>query len=179
MMPLSQFSLLSDSVPTLNASRMDPGSDAGFVNSWQAYLVEVAYHLRLVAATDPQALEALMPLPATGWSVSPHPGGLAFVEDFLAAMKRYGFSDDDTAAIYLAFFARVLGLLIIQSSGRLTPGPDPTANLNAYPTLTRLRPLLNVDEDKTTFEDALDDILINLERDFQRKLRPLRGSRNE
>lgn len=164
-MSIQQSSFKSVCLPILNVSRIDPGSGSGCVDSWQGYLVEVAYHLRQVAATDPHVLDALVPLVATGWSVSPQLGGLVFVEDFLAAMTKYGFSEEDTAAIFLAFFTRVLGLLIIQSPKRSTPIPDSTDD-SAYPTLTRLRPWLTAYEEKTGFEDTLDDVLTSLERDF-------------
>lgn len=161
-------------VPTVNESRLNPGSDGGPVDSWQAYLVEVAYHLRQVVATDPQALDTLITTTRAVWWLRPPVGDVVLVEDFLAAMKRYGFSDEDTAAIYLAFFTRVLGLLIIQTPERFAPTPDSTADLDAYPTLDRLRPWLSVHEDKNTFEEVLDDILTNLERDVKPKPRPRR-----
>lgn len=148
----------------------------GTVDSWQLYLVEVAHHLRQVVAADPKALQVLTSIPQAAWWLRPPVGDLGLVEDFFASMHHYGFSDEDAAAIYLAFFTRMLGLLCMQAAGSLPVPAGPALGTSAYPALTRLRPLLSLDKDRDKdrnkdtedCEATLDDILINLERDLKR-----------
>lgn len=154
--------------PSVVLSRRDGLGPVGRVDSWQVYLVEVAYHLRRVVAADPDALGVLTAPPGAAWWLRPPVGDLVLVEDFLASMQRYGFSDEDAAAIYLAFFTRLLALFCVQARGSLPVPGDSALEEDAYPTLNRLRPLLSHDRDRDDFEDALDDVLTGLERDLKR-----------
>lgn len=155
-------------LPAVALPRRDGGEPVAIVNSWQSYLVEMAYHLRQVVTDDPDTLGVLTRSPRGASWLRPPVGDLVLVEDFLASMQRYGFSDEDAAAIYLAFFTRLLGLLHVQTTGSVPASDAPEAEQGAYPTLTRLRPMLSRNRDKDNFEDALDDILTSLERDLKR-----------
>ncbi len=156
-------------LPAVDLSRRDGLGPVGRVDSWQVYLVEVVYHLRRVVAADPDALGVLTAPPGAAWWLRPPVGDVVLVEDFLASMQRYGFSDEDAAAIYLAFFTRLLALFCVQATGSLSvPLGDSALEEDAYPTLNRLRPLLSRDRDRDDFEDALDDVLTGLERDLKR-----------
>lgn len=155
-------------VPAVSGWRQDGGGPVSRVDSWQAYLVEVAHYLREVVGTDPDALGVLTTAPPSAWWLRPPVGDAVLVEDFLGSMKRYRFSDEDAAAIFLAFFTRLLGLLCIQAAGAVPAPRGPVVEVDAYSTLHRLRPLLSRDRDVEDFEDAVDDILTGLERDLKR-----------
>ena len=78
------------------------------VDSWQAYLAEVAYHLRAAVAADPDLLRTLTAAPRAARWLRPPVGDLVLVEEFLTSMNRYGFSDEETAKAYVIFFTRLL-----------------------------------------------------------------------
>lgn len=156
-------------LPAVCVPRQDGGGPTKRVDSWQAYLVEVAYHLRQVATDNPDVLWALTTTsPDAPW-LRPLVGDVMLVEAFLASMKRYGFSDEDTATMYRVFFTRVLGLLCVQAAGAVpVHGGVVDAETGAYPMVDRLRPELSRDRDADDFDDAMDDLLTVLERDLDR-----------
>lgn len=136
------------------------------VDSWQAYLAEVAYHLRAAVAADPDLLRTLTAAPQAARWLRPPVGDLVLVEQFLVSMKRYGFSDEEAATAYLVFFTRLLGVLRAQAIRSSVPSPQAGPSLSTYPTLMRLRPWLTAETDHDDFDTVLDDVLTVLERDL-------------
>lgn len=149
-------------------SRRDGGGPVHVVDSWQAYLAEVAYHLRAAVAADPDLLRTLTAAPRAARWLRPPVGDLVLVEEFLASMKRYGLSDEEAATAYLTFFTRLLGLLRAQASRSSIRPSVEDPRLSAYPTLMRLRPWLTTNSDDEDFDTVLDDVLTGLERELQR-----------
>lgn len=147
------------------SDRVDPVES---VDSWQIYLLETAHRLRAAVAMDPDVLYGLASPSGTTWWLRPPVGDLVLVEEFLSEMRHYGFSNEDAAATYLAFFTFLLGQLCLQATGSPSPPAGPAADLSAYPTLSRLRPLLSVNRDTDEFECALEDVLTRLERELRR-----------
>ncbi len=161
--------------PPLPPFHRDGAEHRGSVDSWQFYLVDIAHHVRQVVTADPDALRVLTSTPPAARWIRPPVGDVVLVEEFLASLQRYGFSDEEAASIYLAFFTRLLGLLCMQigllcmqTSGPLPMPCDVVAAVSAHPTLSRLRPLLSLDRDREEFEATLDDIIITLQRDLRR-----------
>lgn len=154
--------------PPLRPFHRDGAEHRGSVDSWQLYLVDIAHHVRQVVTADPDALRVLTSTPPAARWIRPPVGDVVLVEEFLASLQRYGFSDEEAAAIYLAFFTRLLGLLCMQTTGPLPMPCDVVGGVSAHPTLSRLRPLLSLDRDREEFEATLDDIIITLQRDLRR-----------
>lgn len=155
-------------LPTVAVCRQDGGGPVKLSDSWQAYLAEVAYHLRAAVEADPDVLRLLTMSPRAAWWLQPAVGDLVLVEEFLTSMKRYGFIDEDAASVYLAFFTRLLGLLHVQAARSPVPYIGAVNDLSAYPNLLRLRPWLSHNNDRGDFDAALDDLLTTLERDLRK-----------
>ena len=139
---------------------------------WQEYLQRLAHGVRRIALAHPQVfpLVATRP-PAAPW-VRPPLRSLRWMESFLWNFQRCGFSDRASVAAYQAFSSFLLGHLLLEVSAQgadigpipeADPGPAQTSDLEAYPLLRRLQPMLSENRSADEFEDALEVLLNRLE----------------
>jgi hypothetical protein len=83
-----------------------------------------------------------------------------------------GFSDAAAVVAYRAYTSFLLGHLMLEVSQRgvqISPedrpeGAGPADDLDQYPNLHRLRPLLSRDESAAEFEESLENLLERLDR---------------
>ncbi|MGY1745964.1 TetR/AcrR family transcriptional regulator [Blastococcus sp. SYSU D00695] len=150
----------------------DPDVHLQAAHGWQDYLQRLAHGVRRIALAHPEVfpLVATRP-PAAPW-VRPPLRSLRWVESFLVAMTGSGFSDGSAVTAYRAYSSFLLGHLLLEVSQKGVPvnaedagvgTPGTPADLDGYPTLVRLEPLLSVDESAAEFEEALEDLLGRLE----------------
>lgn len=93
-------------------------------DGWQDYLMRLAHGVRRIALAHPQVfpLVATRP-PAAPW-VRPPLRSLRWVESFLQALLKSGFSDRGAVAAYRAFSSFLLGHLLLEVfSGGVDTGP--------------------------------------------------------
>ncbi|MGY1814996.1 TetR/AcrR family transcriptional regulator [Blastococcus sp. SYSU D00820] len=150
----------------------DPDVHLEAAHGWQDYLQRLAHGVRRIALAHPEVfpLVATRP-PAAPW-IRPPLRSLRWVESFLVALTRSGFSEDSAVAAYRAYSSFLLGHLLLEVSqkgvpvnhedaGVGTPGVAP--DLSGYPTVVRLESLLSLDESAAEFEEALENLLGRLE----------------
>ena len=135
--------------------------------SWPEYLEELAHGVRDIAVAHPRVfpLVATRP-PAAPW-LRPPLRSLRWVESFLQALARYGFSDRDSVQIYRAFATFLLGHLLLESANSdLMPGSVTSDvefyesnDLSTYPLLLSLAGELAQDGYDVEFEDSLEDLI--------------------
>jgi AcrR family transcriptional regulator len=140
-------------------------------DSWQEYLQKMAHGVRRVSTEHPRIfpLVATRP-PAAPW-LRPPLRSLRWVEGFLEALEKFGFSSESSVIIYRAFSTFLLGHLLLESgtlsSEEIEPVADDvefyeTNDLTAYPRLTKLAPQLSQDGFEVEFEDALEELINRL-----------------
>ena len=155
----------------------DDGDDISVLepSGWQDYLMRLAHGMRRIALAHP----AVFPLvasrpPAAPW-VRPPLRSLRMVQSFLGTMTENGFSDQAAVAAYRAYSSFLLGHLLLevtqigaQVSLLDQPEGDPEAqektDLDQFPAVTRLEPLLALNKSAAEFEEALENLLDRLER---------------
>jgi AcrR family transcriptional regulator len=142
-------------------------------SGWQDYLMRLAHSVRRLALAHP----AIFPLvasrpPAAPW-VRPPLRSLRMVESFLATLQDDGFSDQAAVAAYRAYTSFLLGHLLLevtQSGAQVSlldlPEGDEDAqratDLDRYPHLLTLEPLLSQDKSAAEFEESLENLLDRL-----------------
>ena len=142
-------------------------------NGWEDYLRRLGHGVRRIALAHPRAfpLVATRP-PAAPW-VRPPLRSLRWVEAFLTGLTSRGFSDDAAVHAYRAFTSFLLGHLLLEVASRgvnTGPVPDdepdhvPDDPLTGYPLLMRLSDRLAEDRSAAEFSEALDNLLVRLER---------------
>jgi AcrR family transcriptional regulator len=160
---------LMDQLDADPGDRLPPGSD------WQAYLTWVAHQVRAMALAHPAAFPLVATRhPAAPW-LRPPLRSLRLVEQFLDALVRHGFSDEQAAQAYRSFTTFLLGHLLQETAThrRAVTGPeepldegdapvvdhDGDATMARFPTLKRLQPLLSQDHTDEEFALALEGLL--------------------
>jgi AcrR family transcriptional regulator len=140
--------------------------------SWQEYLQRMAHGVRDICTAHPRVfpLVATRP-PAAPW-LRPPLRSLRWVESFLASLRRLGFSNEKSVAIYRAFSTFLLGHLLLESA-TVDLGADvkldddieffETNDLSKYPHVLELQSQLQQDGYEEEFEDALEDLLNRIE----------------
>ena len=138
---------------------------------WQEYLYRLAHGVRRVALAHPQVFPLLATRPPAAPWLRPPLRSLRWMESFLQTLQRCGFSDEASVAAYQGFSHFLLGHLLLEVSTRGAdvgpvpqpdPGPPRTADLDGYPLLQRLEPLLSRDRAAEEFDDALEELLQRL-----------------
>lgn len=152
--------------------------------SWQHYLHTLAAAVRRIAVEHPQVFPLIaVPHPGAPWLRPPLPSpGMA--EDLLTMLADHGFSDEMAVAAYRTFSNFLLGQLIIEASVRnahtteahitdaRTSGDAQSSTSDAtlttrtghittadWPTLERMRCLLDADRTPEEFERSLTAVL--------------------
>ena len=152
----------------------DTAAAWGSAPSWQGYLHGVALAWRRVALSH-LSVVALVATPAsTAPWLWPPVRDVAFVEQLLTTLLRYGMNDRQAVLTYRAFVTFLNGWLLLEvdstpagrAEAELGRGSGHASSAGGHPVLLRLRPLLEDDRNGDEFEAALEALLDRLERDL-------------
>ncbi len=150
--------------------------------TWQGYLQGLAHAVRRIAVDHPAAFPLVATRhPAAPW-LRPPLRSLELVEDFLSALSRFGFTDQQVVATYQAFSSFLLGNLLLEAAVRgaetspveepldegnaTVPNQDGQVDLSGSPTVAKFRHLLSQDRSVEEFEISLETLLNRLEMDL-------------
>jgi AcrR family transcriptional regulator len=136
--------------------------------TWPEYLERMAHGVRAVAIGHPRVfpMVAVRP-PAAPW-LRPPLRSLRWVEGFLEALAKFGFSAQQSVLVYRAFATFLLGHLLLETATLAGEAEAPmeddtevpgTDALSAYPRLTSLSAQLSQDAFEDEFHDALHDLI--------------------
>jgi AcrR family transcriptional regulator len=140
-------------------------------DGWQDFLQRQAHGVRRVALNHPKAFPLVASRPPEAPWLRPPLRSIDWVEDFLDGLISEGFTDDSAVAGYRAFTSFLLGHLLLEVAthgGDVGPldviddGSPDYDNLDAAPTVRRLRDALSEDHAAVEFEEALEDLLDRL-----------------
>jgi Tetracyclin repressor-like, C-terminal domain len=138
---------------------------------WQDYLVRLAHGVRGIALKHPEVFPLIATRPPAAPWVQPPLRSLRWMESFLDTLQRCGFSDAASVAAYRAFSSFLLGHLLlevaalgadtgpVEQEAPTTPKP---ADLDGYPLLQRLEPLLSENRAADEFEESLESLIDRL-----------------
>jgi hypothetical protein len=132
---------------------------------WDHYLRWLAPGIRRIALAHPQ----LFPLiatraPAAPW-VRPPLRSLRWMELFLQEFRDCGFSDRAVVAAYQRFSSFLLGHLLLEVFAQgadispvedADPTPPQTSDLDGYPLLKQLKPLVSENHSAEVFDNSSD-----------------------
>ena len=140
---------------------------------WADYLRRLAHGIRRIALAHPQLFPLIATRPPAAPWVRPPLRSLRWMESFLQNLRDCGFSDRAAVAGYQAFSSFLLGHLLLEVSAQgadVGPidDPDPTgppeiSDLDGYPLLKALKPLLSENRSAEVFESSLDLLITHLE----------------
>ncbi len=156
--------------------------DEQLAKTWQGYLQGLAHAVRRIAVDHPAAFPLVATRhPAAPW-LRPPLRSLELVEDFLSALSRFGFTDQQVVATYQAFSSFLLGNLLLEAAVRgaetspveepldegnaTVPNQDGQVDLSGSPTVAKFRHLLSQDRSVEEFEISLETLLNRLEMDL-------------
>ncbi len=142
----------------------------------------LAHAVRRIAVDHPAAFPLVATRhPAAPW-LRPPLRSLELVEDFLSALSRFGFTDQQVVATYQAFSSFLLGNLLLEAAVRgaetspveepldegnaTVPNQDGQVDLSGSPTVAKFRHLLSQDRSVEEFEISLETLLNRLEMDL-------------
>jgi AcrR family transcriptional regulator len=137
-------------------------------DGWQDFLQRLAHGVRRVALAHPKVFPLVASRPPEAPWLRPPLRSLDWVERFLDALVREGFSDDAAVGAYRAFTSFLLGHLLLESAvhgGDVGPldvvegGEDLPTSLGDYPTVARFRRALSEDHSAVEFEESLENLL--------------------
>lgn len=155
--------------------RLDPEHELEPADGWQAFLQWLARAVRQLALDHPLIFPLIATRhPAAPW-LRPPLRSLRVVEEFLSALTRRGFTEEQAVDAYRSFTSFLLGHLLLEAAslGAQTspaeepldegdaqlPNRDEDLDLGDYPLVARLRPLLSEDHTDAEFERALEALL--------------------
>lgn len=158
---------------------LEPGGRMAPADGWQAFLQWLAHDVRRLALDHPAAFPLVATRhPAAPW-LRPPLRSLRVVEQFLDGLRTRGFNDTQAVAAYRSFSSFLLGHLLLESAMRgaemsyaeepvdegdaSLPNGDQNLDLDAYPTVHRLRPQLTEDHTEAEFEEALEHLLVRMD----------------
>lgn len=170
---------LLEAVVALLLTGLPDRLDPKVTTSWQGYLQALAHETRKIALDHPNAFPLVATRhPAAPW-LRPPLRSLEVVEDFVARLSGYGFTDEQIAATYRSFSSFLLGNLLLEAAVRGAetspveqpvdegnadiPNRDGQASLADNPHTQRVRPLLSEDRSDEEFEASLEGLLDRLE----------------
>ncbi len=155
------------------------GLDEQLSSSWQGYLQNLAHTMRELALQHPRAFPLVATRhPAAPW-LRPPLRSIEVVEHFLRTLRDFGFSDDQTVAVYRSFSSFLLGHLLLEATlhgaetspveepldegGADVPNRDEKIELPADSEVRRLRSKLSEDHGEEEFEISLETLLDRIE----------------
>ena len=140
---------------------------------WQDYLQRVAHGVRAIALEHPQLFPAIATRPPEAPWVRPPLRSLRWMETFLATLRGFGFNREAAVGVYRSFTTFLLGQLLLEVAAHgapLSPAMDAVdggaplpLDLQQYPNLLELAPMLAEDHSLAEFEEALEDLLDRIE----------------
>lgn len=152
-------------------------------SSWQDYIEQVAHQVRALAHRHPRAFPLVATRhPAAPW-LRPPMRSLAVVEHFLSTLRQQGWPPPAAVEAYQAFSSFLLGYLLLEAAnagasaappdvtldegaglggGGPHPGTDAGTELQDYPAVQELRPLLEKDRSDAEFAAGLASLLTRL-----------------
>ena len=135
--------------------------------------------IRAIAVDHPQLFPLVSTRPPAAPWLRPPLRNLALVEDFLDGLIHRGLSEDNAVHVYKAFTGFLLGHLLLEVvQAGAPPGPpeepldegdadvgndDQQLDLDAFPTLLRLKSRLRRHDADADFENALEALLDRLD----------------
>jgi AcrR family transcriptional regulator len=148
-------------------------------DGWQDFVQRLAHGVRRVALAHPKAFPLVASRPTEAPWLRPPLRSLKWVELFLDALLREGFSEDAAVVSYRAFTTFLLGHLLLEVSTRgavLSPldeeatheeiaegeGGVDQSGLEEYPRVRALSYALREDHSLVEFEEALENLLDRL-----------------
>jgi TetR/AcrR family tetracycline transcriptional repressor len=144
-------------------------------NSWEDYIQRVANVTRNLALEHPKIFPLIATQPPEAPWLRPPLRSVRWVENFLETLKGFSFTDVQAVRVYKSFTSFLLGALLLEVAtvgagvgneilqGAKTPmdtklGPT-ELDRSEYPTVYELRELLEQDQARREFDDALDDLI--------------------
>jgi AcrR family transcriptional regulator len=138
---------------------------------WADYLRRLAHGIRRIALAHPQLFPLIATRPPAAPWVRPPLRSLRWMESFLQEFRDCGFSDRATVAAYQRFSSFLLGHLLLEVSAQgadispvedADPTPPQTSDLDGYPLLKQLKPLLSENHSAEVFDNSLDLLVKHL-----------------
>ena len=140
-------------------------------DGWQDFLQRLAHGVRRVALEHPKAFPLVASRPPEAPWLRPPLRSIDWVEDFLDGLISEGFTDESAVGAYRGFTSFLLGHLLLEVAthgGDIGPldviddGSPDYDDLDAAPTVRRLRDALSEDHAAVEFEEALENLLDRL-----------------
>jgi AcrR family transcriptional regulator len=158
---------------------VDPGDGLEPVPGWQGVMQWLAHSVRDLALAHPNVFPLIATRhPAAPW-LRPPLRSLRVVQEFLDALVSRGFTEQQAVRAYRSFTSFLLGHLLLEvatlgaetapveepldEGDALLGNADQDLDLDRYPTLQRLKPLLAEDHTDAEFEQALETLLDRLD----------------
>jgi AcrR family transcriptional regulator len=138
---------------------------------WADYLRRLAHGIRRIALAHPQLFPLIATRPPAAPWVRPPLRSLRWMELFLQEFRDCGFSDRAVVAAYQRFSSFLLGHLLLEVSAQgadispvedADPTPPQTSDLDGYPLLKQLKPLLSENHSAEVFDNSLDLLVKHL-----------------
>ncbi|SDP28492.1 DNA-binding transcriptional regulator, AcrR family [Nakamurella panacisegetis] len=138
---------------------------------WEEYLYRTAHAVRRIALAHPQVFPLIATRPPAAPWIQPPLRSLRWIQTFLQALQACGFADENAVAVYQAFSSFLLGHLLLEVSAlgadvgpveEAQPTPPDASDLDDYPLLKRLEPLLSRDRGAEEFEEGLEALIERL-----------------
>ncbi|MET3808269.1 AcrR family transcriptional regulator [Nakamurella sp. UYEF19] len=139
---------------------------------WADYLRRLAHGIRRIALAHPQLFPLIATRPPAAPWVRPPLRSLRWMESFLQNFRDCGFTDRAAVAAYQAFSSFLLGHLLLEVSAQGAdigpmdepdPGTPQASDLDGYPLLKHLKPLLSENRSAEVFESSLELLVTHLE----------------
>lgn len=140
---------------------------------WVDYLRRLAHGIRRIALAHPQLFPLIATRPPAAPWVRPPLRSLKWMESFLQNFRDTGFSPRASVAAYQAFSSFLLGQLLLEVSAQgadIGPVDDPSltppraGDLDGYPLLQELKPLLSENRSAEVFESSLELLITHLKK---------------
>ena len=141
-------------------------------DDWPDYLRRLAHGIRRIALAHPQLFPLIATRPPAAPWVRPPLRSLRWMEAFLQTFRDCGFADRAAVAAYQAFSSFLLGHLLLEVSAQGAdigpiddpdPGPPKLGDLEGYPLLRALKPLLSENRSAEVFDRSLELLITDLE----------------
>jgi AcrR family transcriptional regulator len=154
---------------------VDPEEDGQPAPGWQGLMQWLAHSVRALALAHPNVFPLIATRdPAASW-LRPPLRSLRVGEEFLDALMSRGFNEQQAVRAYRSFTSFLLGHLLLEVAtlgAETSPVGEPLdegdaqlsntdqdLDLDRYPMVQRLRPLLSEDHTDAEFEQALESLL--------------------
>ena len=138
-------------------------------DGWQDFMQRMAHGVRRTALAHPKCFPLVASRPPEAPWLRPPLRSLAWVEMFLQALVREGFSDETAVVAYRSFSSFLQGHLLLEVAAHgadvgpldvLEDPEEPTrGDLADYPVVRRMREALSEDHSAAEFEESLENLM--------------------